>query len=70
MTKLRTALLASATAACGLMLGIGYAGANDSVLKGAQDANEWAVYGKDYANTRFSQLKSINTSNVGNLKLT
>ena len=51
------------------MLGLIPAGANDSVIKGGQDPNEWAVYGKDYANTRFSPLKSINTSNVGNLKL-
>src|SRR5271166_6062417 len=69
MAKFRYALLAGATAICAPMLGLIPAGANDSVLKGAQDPNEWAVYGKDYANTRFSPLKSINTSNVGNLKL-
>src|SRR5271166_3358675 len=69
MVKLTNALLWSATAACFLAAGLGSAGANDSVIKGGQDPNEWAVYGKDYANTRFSPLKSINTGNVGTLKL-
>ncbi len=58
MVKLTNALLWSATAACFLAAGLGSAGANDSVIKGGQDPNEWAVYGKDYANTRFSPLKS------------
>jgi glucose dehydrogenase len=51
------------------MLGLIPAGANDSVIKGGQDPNQWAVYGKDYANTRFSPLKSINTDNVAHLSL-
>jgi glucose dehydrogenase len=38
------------------MLGLIPAGANDSVIKGGQDPDQWAVYGKDYANTRFSPL--------------
>ena len=41
----------------------------NSVIKGGQDPNEWAVYGKDYANTRFSPLKQINAENVGKLTL-
>ena len=69
MAKFTNALLASATAASCLMLGMASAGANDSVLKGAQDPNQWAVYGKDYANTRFSPLKAINTGNVSHLSL-
>ncbi len=69
MAKLANALLASATGMCWLIGGLGAAGANESVIKGGQDPNEWVVYGKDYANTRFSPLKSINTGNVGNLKL-
>ena len=69
MAKLKTALLASATAAYCLAAGLGSAGANDFVIKGGQDPNEWAVYGKDYANTRFSPLKSINTGNVSHLTL-
>jgi alcohol dehydrogenase (cytochrome c) len=62
MAKFTNALLASATAASCLMLGMASAGANDSVLKGAQDPNQWAVYGKDYANTRFSPLINHNIS--------
>src|SRR5271157_5654529 len=67
MTKSKNVLLAGATATCALMLGLIPAGANDSVNKGGQDPNQWAVYGKDYANTRFSPLKSINTGNVSHL---
>ncbi len=69
MAKLTNALLAGAAVACCLLSGLGSAGANEFVIKGGQDPNEWAVYGKDYANTRFSPLKSINTGNVGTLKL-
>ncbi len=61
MAKFKYAFLAGATATCALVLGLIPAGANDFVIKGGQDPNEWAVYGKDYANTRFSPLKSINT---------
>ncbi len=69
MVKSKYALLAGAAAVSCLMLGMASAGANNSVLKGAQDPNEWAVYGKDYANTRFSPLKSINRGNVSHLTL-
>ncbi len=69
MAKLSHVLLAGASAALALVAGLGAAGANDSVIKGGQNANEWAVYGKDYANTRFSPLKDINAGNVGALKL-
>ena len=69
MAKLAGALLGSAMGICCLVAGVSAAGANESVLKGGQDPNEWAVYGKDYANTRFSPLKQINTENVGKLKL-
>jgi PQQ-dependent dehydrogenase (methanol/ethanol family) len=47
----------------------GSASANDSVIKDGADANQWAVYGKDYGNTRFSPLKEINASNVSHLAL-
>ena len=69
MAKSTCALLAGAASTCALAFGLGPALANDSVIKGGQDANEWAVYGKDYANTRFSPLKSINTDNVSHLSL-
>ena len=69
MVKSTYALLTGAAATCALMLGMSPGAANDSVIQGGQDPNQWAVYGKDYANTRFSPLKSINTGNVGALKL-
>ena len=69
MAKFKYTLLAGATAICAPMLGLISAGANDSVIKGGQDPNQWAVYGRDYANTRFSPLKSINTDNVAHLSL-
>ena len=69
MGKFSGALLASAGALATLLLGFAPASANDSVIKGGQDPNEWAVYGKDYANTRYSPLKAINTTNVGHLRL-
>ena len=69
MGKYSGALLASAGVLATLLLGFAPASANESVIKGGQDPNEWAVYGKDYANTRYSPLKSINTSNVSHLTL-
>src|SRR5271157_2031125 len=33
------------------------------------DGDSWPVYGQNYANTRYSPLKQINTKNVGQLKL-
>lgn len=35
----------------------------------AQSANEWPMYGGDYANTRYSALSQINTKNVGKLRV-
>jgi PQQ-dependent dehydrogenase (methanol/ethanol family) len=34
-----------------------------------QASNEWAHYGGDYANTRYSSLNQINTGNVKNLRV-
>jgi lanthanide-dependent methanol dehydrogenase len=35
----------------------------------AQSANDWAMPAKDFANTRYSTLKQINTGNVGKLQV-
>ncbi|MGQ0681495.1 PQQ-dependent dehydrogenase, methanol/ethanol family [Bradyrhizobium sp.] len=43
--------------------------ANDTVLKAEAVAEQWAVAGRDYANTRFSPLKQINTDNASKLSL-
>ena len=69
MARLSNVFLAGAAVALALGAGLGSAGANDSVIKAGSDPNEWALYGKDYGNTRFSPLKHINKDNVGNLKL-
>ena len=45
------------------------ASANDSTVKAVADANQWAVAGHDYANTRYSPLNQINADNVGKLTL-
>jgi len=36
---------------------------------GAQQGNEWPIYGADYANTRYSALDQINTKNVRRLRV-
>jgi lanthanide-dependent methanol dehydrogenase len=35
----------------------------------SQNANDWVMPAKDYANTRYSTLKQINTGNVGKLQV-
>lgn len=41
--------------------------ANESVLKGSQDAKQWVIQAGNYANTRYSTLDQINAANVGKL---
>jgi PQQ-dependent dehydrogenase (methanol/ethanol family) len=55
--------------ACALTFCAGIAFANDGVVKDGANPNEWAVYGKDYANTRFTPLGEINAGNVSHLTL-
>lgn len=43
--------------------------ANDSVTKLTSDPNNWAMQAGDYANTRYSKLDQINTSNVKTMKV-
>ena len=59
-----------------LMLGLsaaallaGTAAANDSVLTGTKNPNDWVIQTGDYANTRFSKLNQINRENVGDLQV-
>jgi len=61
--------LAGASLAACLIAGTLSASANDSVAKAVSDSNQWAVAGHDYANTRFSTLKQINTENAHKLSL-
>ncbi|MFK7942724.1 MAG: methanol/ethanol family PQQ-dependent dehydrogenase, partial [Paracoccaceae bacterium] len=59
-----------------LMLGLsaaallaGNAYANNSVLTGTKNPNDWVLQTGDYANTRYSKLNQINRDNVGDLQV-
>lgn len=39
----------------------------ERLLSSDQDADDWLIYGRDYANQRFSPLKEIDRNNVQNL---
>ena len=43
--------------------------AQSDLGKMAQNANDWVMPAKDYANTRYSTLNQINTGNVGKLQV-
>src|SRR5579872_942558 len=63
---MRKLLLASCFGAAALFTA-GYAVANDELAKMAADPNQWAMPTKDFANTRYSELKQINAENVHKL---
>ena len=43
---------------------------DEKALRSAASGNEWLTYGRNYAETRFSPLKLINTPNVAQLGVT
>jgi PQQ-dependent dehydrogenase (methanol/ethanol family) len=45
----------------------GSANANDELIKMSQNPKDWVMSTGDYANTRYSKLRQINSENVGNL---
>jgi len=45
------------------------ASANEEIEKLTADANNWAIWGGNYAGTRYSELKQIDQSNVGRLQV-
>src|SRR6201997_1857102 len=47
----------------------GSAAANDELNRMSQNPAEWAMPTGDYANTRYSKLKQINSTNVGKLQV-
>src|SRR5579871_3843133 len=63
---MRKLLLASCFGAAALFTA-GYAVANEELAKMAADSAQWAIPGKNFSNTRFSDLKQINTENVHKL---
>ncbi|MDH3639381.1 MAG: methanol/ethanol family PQQ-dependent dehydrogenase, partial [Gammaproteobacteria bacterium] len=64
---MRKYLIASAVLASTAVSGL--ATANDEVMKLTQDPNNWAIWGGDYAGTRYSKLDQINAGNVGKLQV-
>jgi glucose dehydrogenase len=49
-------------------LSMGYAAANDELLKLQKDPNQSVIPTGDYANSRYSQLNQITKDNVKNLR--
>ena len=47
----------------------GGANANDELIKMSQNPKDWVMPTGDYANTRYSKLKQINSGNVGKLQV-
>jgi PQQ-dependent dehydrogenase (methanol/ethanol family) len=43
--------------------------ANDGVMKLTKDPNNWAIWGGDYAGTRYSKLDQINSKNAKDLQV-
>ena len=60
---MRKLLLASCFGVAALFTA-GYAVANDELMKMSADPNQWVMPTQNYANTRYSELKQINTENV------
>src|SRR6202453_2525507 len=60
---MRKILLASCFGAAALFTA-GYAVANEELAKMAADPNQWVMPAGNFANTRYSELKQINTDNV------
>ena len=40
----------------------------ERLLNAGKDPNDWLIYGRDYASTRYSALDQINAGNVAKLK--
>ena len=63
---MRKLLLASCFGVTALFTA-GYAVASDELAKMSADPNQWVIPGANFANTRYSELKQINTENVHKL---
>jgi PQQ-dependent dehydrogenase (methanol/ethanol family) len=70
MARVRTGLLGGVALAATLLVASHGIGRADSALDQAvSNPNNWAMYGHDYTNDRYSPLKQINDQNVSKLKL-
>ncbi len=47
----------------------GLSGANTELMRLMDNPNNWAIWGGDYAGTRYSKLDQINSKNVGDLQV-
>jgi len=65
--KITSKLLALSVAAAGAFAGS--AVANDELARLSADPKNWAMQAGDFANTRYSQLKQVNKSNVNKLQV-
>jgi lanthanide-dependent methanol dehydrogenase len=65
---MRSYLLTSCLGAVAF-LAVGAANANEELIKLSQNPRDWAMPAGNYANTRFSTLKQINTGNVRKLQV-
>src|SRR5271163_3210961 len=63
---MRKLLLASCFGVAALFTA-GYAVANEELAKMAADPNQWVMPAGNFANTRYSDLKQIDTTNVGKI---
>jgi len=60
------------TAMIGVALAIivpGASSANSELMRLMDDPNNWAIWGGDYAGTRYSKLNQINSKNVGDMQV-
>jgi len=64
---MRKVLLATCLGSAAALV-VGSASANEELIKMSQNPKDWVMPTGDYANTRYSKLNQINTSNVGKLQ--
>ena len=62
-------ILSTTCLSAAAVLAAGMASANDELAKLSQDAKQWVMQAGNFANTRYSTLKQINTDNVGKLQV-
>jgi PQQ-dependent dehydrogenase (methanol/ethanol family) len=67
--KIRTSISKLAAVAVATILFSAGLSANDELLKMQEDANQWVMWGGNYAGTRYSELNEINASNAAELQV-
>ena len=67
--KIRILISKLTVAAVATMLFSAGLSANSELLKMQEDANQWVMWGGNYAGTRYSELNEINASNAADLQV-